>query len=81
MVLRNVENRLVVFCRMGIVLLSKVRYCKQNAYQHHTSVMFCNISSLNDLSGISLILQESSPKEGSHIRVLERVFEDSILSQ
>ena len=43
--------------------------------------MFSDISALNDLSGISLILHESFPKEGSHIRVLERIFEDSILSR
>ena len=44
----------------------------------HTSVMFRDINALNDLSGISSILPEPSLKEGSDIRVLERVFNDGV---
>jgi hypothetical protein len=39
----------------------------------HTSVKFCEINALNDLSGISSIFPELQLKEGSEIRVLERV--------
>lgn len=44
----------------------------------HTSVRFCIIDALNDFSGISSILPEPSLKGGSHIRVLERVFNKGI---
>ena len=40
--------------------------------------MFRDINALNDLSGISSILPEPSLKEGSDIRVLERVFNDGV---
>jgi hypothetical protein len=49
----------------------------ENAYQH-TSVKFCDINALNDLSGISSIFPEPPSKEGSDIRVLGRVLKDWI---
>jgi len=46
---------------------------EKNAHQR-TSVKFLDINAPNDLSGISSIFPEPSLKEGSDIRVLERVF-------
>lgn len=73
MVLRHVENRLVVCCRVSVILLPDVIYSQEKKACQHTSVIFCDINALNDLSGISFILPEPSLKEGSHIRVLEGV--------
>jgi len=78
MVLRNVEDRLVVCCRVGIILILGVRNSRENVTYERTSVIFCDINALNDFRGISSILPGSFMKAGSHIRVLESVFEDDI---